>query len=176
MDTMVPRLLKSVNYIHFYCKNCFMGLKKAAILKNGRHLGFLNGQLSSFDKWPPKSIHTKFYACITIYTIFSLSAPWIWGGDLWWPWNDLYGHQKKWHHIFSESIYNSDNKYDRYQKLTWNSHGTYFGYISPYTNVGNTSNLTDIRQQQMLLLTGQKTPIEYADSVSHFDGLWNVLI
>jgi hypothetical protein len=29
----------------------------------------------------------------------------------------------------------------------------------------------DIRQQQLLLLTGQKTPIEYADCVSHFVGL-----
>ena len=46
----------------------------AAILKNGRHLVFSNGQSGRFDQKALQNRNAKFDACIIICTIFLLST------------------------------------------------------------------------------------------------------
>ena len=45
----------------------------AAILENGRHLGFSNGTLGRFAQQTLINPHAKFGACITICTVLPLS-------------------------------------------------------------------------------------------------------
>ena len=64
-----PTSLKSTKYMHFCEKNHLRQVNLAAILKNGSHLGFSNGQSGRFVKYPLVNHHAKFGACITICTI-----------------------------------------------------------------------------------------------------------
>ena len=69
------RSFKSTKYILIYVQNCYMEVHLAAILKNGRHLGFSYGQSGRFAKYTLVSHHAKYFAYITICTISLLSAP-----------------------------------------------------------------------------------------------------
>ena len=51
------------------CAKLLLEVHLAAILKNGRHLGFLCGQSSRFAKYTLESHHAKYFAGITICTI-----------------------------------------------------------------------------------------------------------
>lgn len=66
---------KLVNYTHFYEKRDLREANLATILKNGRHLGFLNVQSDRFHQWALENNQTKFHARIIICTIFLLFAP-----------------------------------------------------------------------------------------------------
>ena len=77
----ILRSLKSTKYMHFYEKTHLPQVNLAAILKNGVHLGFSNGQSGKFVKYPLGNNHAKFGACITICTIFLLSAPLYWESE-----------------------------------------------------------------------------------------------
>ena len=55
--------------MHLYEENHFAGSVLTAILKNGRYLGFSNGQLSQFLKYVLENNCAKFGAYITICTI-----------------------------------------------------------------------------------------------------------
>ena len=56
------------------CAKLLLEVHLAAILKNGRHLGFSGGQSGRFVKYTLESHHAKYGAFITICTIFLLSA------------------------------------------------------------------------------------------------------